>query len=159
MSNPVTTPSANLLVDVQDIKRSFRRTYVPDGPDPVIGKFSFILDITAPTEDIYIPVSIASGKKPTGFVYQIEGTVPGLISTTAISCEGDGIAQITLGTIVYAKIPKGLTSTFRIRVEMRGKVGKSYTVAIRQINYKRNPSDTRYQKSLQEIRAKMLKFA
>ena len=159
MSDSVTGNDGYLVVDVRDTKESFRRTRVPDGPDPIVGKFSFVIDIAAVAGDVYLPVSIASGKKPTGFVYQIEGTVRGFISTTDISCTGEGITQITLGTIVYCKIPKGMTATFRIRVEMKGQVGKSYRIVIRQIQYKRDPGDARYQRSPQDIRTKMLKFS
>lgn len=155
----MSTADAYLLIKVRDTEASFRRTRVPDGPDKVIGKFWFDIDVTATSRDIYIPTSIASGKKPTGFVYQIEGTVPGAIVTTDIECKGDGITQVLLGTIVYAKIPKGLTATFRIRIEMRGQVGKSYGTVLRQIHYKFDPGEARYLKLPQEIRSKMLKFS
>lgn len=159
MSVPIPVTDNPLLIKVRDTKASFRRTRVPDGPDPVTGKFWFVIDVTAASKDIYLPISIASGKKPTGFVYQIEGTVQGFISTTDISCKGEGVTQITLGTIFYCKIPKGATARFRIRVEMRGQVGKSYRVVIRQIHYKFDPSNARYQKALQDIHTKMLKFS
>src|SRR3954466_1362613 len=107
MKEPFPAPKDELRIRVQDTKESFKRTYVADGPDPVLGRFTFILDITALLGDLYIPLSVASGKKPTGFIYQIEGTVPGSLSTTDISAKGDGILQITLGTIVYCHIPAG----------------------------------------------------
>ncbi len=159
MDTALPTSDSNLIIDVRDTKESFRRTRVPDGPDPVLGKFSFVIDITAVLNDAYVPVSIASGKKPTGFVYQIEGTVPGAIATTHIECKGEGITQVTLGTIVYARIPRGMTATFRIRIEMRGQVGKSYRVVIRQMQYKRDPGDARYIKLAQHLRTKMVKFS
>lgn len=155
-----TLPSntADMIVKVREMKESSRRVDNPDGPDPVIGKFWFTLDITALVRDIYIPVSISSGKKPTGFSYQIEGTVPGTIKTMNISCKGEGITQVTHGTIVYCKIPAGLTATFEIRVEMRGALSKEYRIVIYQIQYKFSPTDTRYQKSSQDIRSKTEKF-
>ena len=159
MSKPAPDTAKDLVVDLKESKRNFRRIDRPEGPDQVLGSFSFIVDITAATGDVYIPLSIASGKKPTGFVYQIEGTAEGEIVTTDISCRGDGVTQITLGTLLYCKIPSGMTATFRIRIEIRGKVGKSYRVVIHQLHYKHDPSEARYQKSSQEISTKMLKFS
>lgn len=158
-SNPVKINTEPIIVDVLSTKKSFRRTHNPDGPDPVTGKFSFIIDIAADAKDIYLPISISSGKKPTGFVYQIEGTAQGFISTTDISCRGDKITQVTLGTIVYCKIPAGMTATFRIRIEMRGQIGKAYRSVIREIHYKFDPRDARYQESLQDLGTRMLKFS
>lgn len=159
MSNLRPATDSNLLIKVRDTKTSSRRTRVDDGPDPVTGKFWFEIDITAVTKDIYLPFSIASGKKPTGFVYQIEGTAEGSIVTTDISYKGDGVTQITMGTLVYCKIPVGMTAAFKIRVEVRGQLGKAYRVVIRQINYKFDPGDARYQKDAQDIHTKMEKFS
>ncbi|HEY0948029.1 MAG TPA: hypothetical protein VGE53_00855 [Candidatus Paceibacterota bacterium] len=150
--------SQDLAVKVTEIKESARRMPNPDGPDPVIGKFWFTLDVTALTRDLYVPVSISSGKKPTGFSYLIEGTVPGSIKTTDISCKGEGVTQITHGTIIYAKIPKGFRATFSIRIEMRGTLGKSYRTVLYQMQYKLSPTDTRYQKLPLDIKGKMEKF-
>lgn len=149
----------NIMVDVKDTEENFRRTRIPDGPDRVIGNFIFTIDINAPTKDLYIPLSVASGKKPAGFVYQIEGTAQSSILKTDISCRGENITQVTLGTIIYCKIPAGMTATFRIRIETRGQVGKLYKIAIRQIRYKFNPLDTRYQILLENLQTKMLKFS
>ncbi len=131
---------------------------VPEGRDIGAGEFFLLVDITAVSEAIYIPLSIASGKKPTGFVYQIEGTGEGIISTTTISVKGDGVTQVTLGTILYAKIPAGKTATFRILVEMRGQLGKAYSIVINRIQYKFDANEARYQKTPQEIKTKTLKF-
>lgn len=158
MSVPITATNNHLLIRVRDRKENVKRTKVDDGLDPVTGKFWFTIDITAALQDIYFPISMASGKKPTGFVYQIEGTAQSSISTTDISCRGEGVTQITLGTITYCKIPKGMTAEFRIRVEVRGQIGKLYRIVIYQINYKLNPSNARYQKSHQDIHTKMVKF-
>lgn len=158
MSSKAAVTDTHILITVRDTKESARRERDPDGPDPVTGKFWFDIDVTAARRDIYIPLSIASGKKPTGFVYQIEGTSEGSILTTDIACKGTDITQITLGTLRYCRIPAGMTGTFSIRIEVRGKLGKSYRVSIRQINYKLDPGDARYQKISQDIQAKMLKF-
>lgn len=159
MGKPIIPLEKDILVDVKDTEENFRRTRIPDGPDRVIGNFIFIIDITALGKDLYVPLSIASGKKPTGFVYQIEGTAQSSILKTDISCRGDNITQVTLGTIVYCKIPASMTATFRIRVETRGQVGKLYKIAIRQIRYKLNPLDIRYQILLENLQTKMLKFS
>ncbi len=122
------------------------------------GQFTLYLDAIALQETIYIPLSIASGKKPTGFVYQIEGTGQGLISTTDISCKGEGITQVTLGTLLYVKIPMGKTATFKIFVDMKGSANKTYKVILNRINYKLDPSDARYKKYDAQIATKPLTF-
>jgi hypothetical protein len=151
------TGDTSLVVRLEKKQERFKRIRLP-GPDQGVGEFFLLLTITALKEDVYIPLSIASGKKPTGFVYQIEGTGQGTISTTDISASGDGVTQITLGTLLYAKIPRGKTATFRILVEMKGIAGKSYAVVINQISYKHAPTDARYQKFLTDIRTDTLKF-
>lgn len=143
---------------MQKMRTDFVRIRNPEGPDIGRGKFFFYLNITALNETVYVPVSIASSKKPTGFVYLIEGTAKGTIYRTDISCRGEGVTQITLGTLLYAKIPKGKTASFRTLVEMRGKVGKEYKIVINRINYKLNPRDARYQRFNTTIRTKTLRF-
>ena len=123
-----------------------------------MGEFFQKLDISAVGGDVYIPVSIASGKKTTGFIYQIEGTAKGAISTTTIECDGEGITQITLGTIVYSKIPVGKTATFRILIVTKGQMKKEYRVVINQINYKLDPGDARYVKEQVQIGTKFVQF-
>lgn len=147
-----------MVLKVQKKQASFKRTRVKDGPDVVAGSFFLLIDVSATNETLFIPISIASGKKPTGFVYQIEGTGEATISTTDISCKGDKLSQVRLGTLVYAKIPVGTTGTFRIIIEMRGKVGKSYKIMIAKINYKHDPSDARYQVLQKDISTNYLKF-
>lgn len=150
-------PDTSIKVKVQKSQVRFRKLRDPKEKNLGIGEFFLLIDIAASAKDLYIPLSIASGKKPTGFVYQIEGTRPGAISTTTISCKGAGVTQVTLGTIVYSRIPAGKTATFRILVEIRGKVPEEYRVVINCINYKFAPSDARYQKYLKEISTKTLK--
>lgn len=147
-----------ITVRLNESKAHFQRVRNSDGPDIGIGDFFILLDITAVRETVYIPSSVASGKKPTGFVYQIEGTAEGTISTTKISCKGEGVTQIKLGTLLYSKVPKGVTATFRIEIEIRGRLGKEYKIIISRIHYKRDPSDARYQKYVPEIKSKVLKF-
>lgn len=155
----IATPGIEpLLINLKKYDENFSRVRVPNGTDVGIGRFTLNIDITAVKEDIYIPISIASGKKPTGFVYQIEGTNQGSIRTTDISCKGEGVTQITLGTIVYAKIPRGLRATFRIHIEIQGKLMESYRVVIHEVRYKYDTSDTRYKVSSAQINTDMIRF-
>lgn len=96
--------------------------------------------------------------KPTGFVYRIEGTAEGTIFKASVSCRGDGIEQITVGTIVFTKIPSGKTAEFHLLIDMKGSVPKIYKIVVHRINYKLNLSDTRYSAHLQEFRTKTVKF-
>lgn len=145
-------------VKVQKSQARFRRIKDSEGKDIGQGEFFLLLDITAPKETIYIPISVASGKKAVGFIYHIEGTAEGTIQTTDISCKGEGITKITLGTLLYAKIPALKTASFRVFIEMRGKTSKEYKVAINRINYKLDPSDARYQRLDLEIGTESVKF-
>jgi len=146
-------------VKVQKTQSRFKRVRNPKGADKVVGAYLLVLDITAKKEIVHIPISIASGKKATGFIYQIEGTAEGSISTANVTSKGDGVTQLTLGTILYAKIPMGKTATFRIQVEIRGKIGKMYTVVINRIHYKLNLRDVRYKQYLKEISSNTLRFS
>ncbi len=151
-------PIASIEIRVQKRQARFKRIRNPQGPDMGVGEFFLLVEITAVQVAVYIPLSVASGKKPAGFVYQIEGTGEGAIATTDISCKGDKITQLLLGTIRYAKIPPGETATFRLLVDIKGKIGKEYTIVINRIHYKHDPSDARYQKFLEEINTPTLKF-
>ena len=154
----ITANDQALSVSIEKTQKHFKRVRDPEGPDIGTGEFLFYVHVTAVAETVYIPISIASGKKPTGFVYQIEGTAKGAIATTDITCKGVGVTQITLGTIVYAKIPSGMTAIFRIHVAIRGQVGKEYHIAINRIHFKRDIQDVRYEKFLKEISTSSLKF-
>lgn len=122
------------------------------------GQFNLSLDISGLQDGVYIPLSLASGKKPTGFVYQIEGTAEGALATAKISCRGEGITQITLGTLRYAKIPAGKTAHFEMVFYIEGDYGKEYKVVINRINYKLEPSDARYKKIDAALETKTLEF-
>lgn len=126
--------------------------------DAELAEFFFLIDLTALVETIYVPLSVASSKKPTGFVYQIEGTAPGAIVAATVSCKGEGVTQITLGTILYAKISKGMTATFRILVHMRGREAKSYKIIINRINYKHDLNTLRYESLLTALTTEMLRI-
>ncbi len=125
-----------------------------DAADTLLGKFFIELDITAKEETVFIPISIASGKKTAGFMYHIEGTAEGRIATAEVRVRGTSVSQVTLGTLLYAKIPKGKTASFQIRAVIRGRFSKSYTIAITRLNYKLNLAEARYRQYLKEIRSK-----
>lgn len=154
------TPQSDgrLFYKVKESKAFLTKEPGQGGRTAYHGQFTLYLDIIALQETLYVPLSIASGKKPTGFVYQIEGTGQGLISTTDISCKGDGVTQVTLGTLVYVKIPQGKAATFRIYVDMKGSANKEYRVVIARINYKLDPSDARYKKFDADLATKTVKF-
>lgn len=150
---------SGISVRLEKTNGHFRKVHVRGGEDIGTGMFMLLLDITALNRDVFIPISIASGKKPTGFVYEIEGTKEGMISTTEIKCEGDDISQITLGTILYCKIPATKTGTFRIIVETQGKLGGEYKVVVNRIDYKYDPSDARYVKLDQDFPSESVRFS
>lgn len=126
-----------------------------DSDDLGLGKFLLLVDITPHKETLYIPVSIASGRKSAGFIYQVEGTAS---STATATISTKGAVTVTSGTISYCKILPGKTATFKIFTEVTGAEGKKYTVVISRINYKLNPNDLRYRRFLTEIHTKVLKL-
>lgn len=136
----------------------FKRIKKKDEPDIGHGTFLMHVDITALQQTLYVPISIASSSKPTGFIYNIEGTAIGDILKAGISCRGDSVTKVRLGTLLYAKIPKGKTATFRMLIEIKGGVGKTYNIVIHRINYRFDPRDSRYQRLDTEIRSKTLSF-
>lgn len=109
-----------------------------------LGEFFLSIEITATDTEVYIPLSIASGKKPAGFVYALEGTSRATLDTASVSVGGRGVTEVTLGTLLFARIQKGGTAVFRINIAMRGKSGASYKAIITRINYKYTPQDGRY---------------
>jgi hypothetical protein len=156
--NKVPDVDEHIQVKIQKTQAHFQRIKNPDGPDTGIGNFLLDIDITAKKEALYVPISVASGKKTTGFIYQIEGTGESSIVKAGISVKGQGTSQIKLGTISYCAIPAGKTATFRIQNEIKGQIGRSYKIVISQVSYKSKPSDARYQKLVKEISSKNLQF-
>lgn len=145
-------------VKVKKSQASFKRVKNPGQIDSGRGEFFLQLDITALQKTVFIPLSVASGKKPTGFIYQIEGTSEGEIETTNISCDGMGVTKVTLGTLLYAKISHGGMGSFKLVIDTKGRVSKEYRVVINRINYKLDPSDTRYKRLDVGLSTKLLKF-
>jgi hypothetical protein len=137
----------------------FERKKTKDEPDVGVGHYFMALDMTAKKQVVFVPLSIASGKKPAGFSYQIEGTGESAIARADVFVRGDEVTQVTIGTIVYAKIPVGSTATFRLQATMRGKIGKTYRLIIYRINYKLAVTDARYRQYQKEIHSDSLKFS
>lgn len=148
-----------ISVKVRKNQAHYERKRDPLKTDIGIGTYQLTLDITAKTENVFIPISIASGKKVTGFIYQIEGTAEGSIGGTDITCSGEGVTQITLGTLRYAKIPPATTATFKIIFTIKGKLNKKYSATIHRINYKLSATDPRYKQYVKEIKTDTLKFS
>ena len=147
-----------IRIKVAKSQARFTRVKNPKGADTGIGEYFLIVEVTPHTDTVYVPLSIASGKKVTGFVYQIEGTAAGLISKASVTARGEGVTQVTLGTILYCKIPPSKKAEFRIQIEIKGKIGKTYKVVINQINYKLNTSDARYKRYTQGVSTRPLEF-
>ncbi len=147
---------AYIEVKVKKNQARAERVKLEDEKDKVLGKFYIEIDITAKEQEIFIPVSIASGKKTAGFMYQIEGTAPGTIATASIKVRGEEVTQVTVGTLLYAKIPAGKTASFEIRATTRGVYGKTYKIVFTRLNYKLQLTDARYQQYLKEIHSKSI---
>ena len=149
---------AYIEVKVVDKRASAARIKVEDGPDKGFGQFRLELLITAKTEDVYIPLSIASGAKTAGFMYMIEGTAPGSIKTAEVKCKGEGVTQVAVGTLLFAKIPATHSATLVIAIEIRGKIAETYGVIISRINYKTSLTNARYQQYLKPLLSKTVEL-
>ncbi len=147
---------AYIDVRVKKNQAHFEKIKQKDAKDIVLGKYYMEVHIVAKQETVFVPLSIASGKKVAGFMYQIEGTAPGSIATAEITVRGEGVTQVTLGTLLFAKIPAGTTATFIIRATIRGVSGKGYKIVFTRLNYKLRLSDARYQQYLKEIHSEKI---
>lgn len=148
----------HLYVEVTESRGYYQETHDSEGRSIGHGQFNLSLSAIALQGAVYIPLSLASGKKPTGFVYEIEGTGEGNISTATLSCSGEDVTQVTLGTLRYAKIPQGKTAVFEMVVHIEGSWGNSYRILINRIHYKLSPSDARYKKLNTSISTNELMF-
>jgi hypothetical protein len=146
-------------VRVKKNQARFLRIKKKGTEDKAVGKFYMEVDITAQQQEILVPVSIASGKKTAGFMYQIEGTAEGNIDTANVRVRGAGVSQVTVGTLLYAKIPAGKTASFEIRADVRGAFAKKYKIVFTRLNYKLQLSDVRYQQYLKEIHSDAVTFS
>jgi len=149
----------NVTVKLKKSNARFVRTKIEAGPDKAVGTFVLDIAITAKTETVFVPLSIASGKKPTGFVYQIEGTAESALGSASVATTVDGLTRITAGTIEYLALKKGETAILRLTVVTKGKVGQEYSVVVTRINYKLSQGDARYQQYMKPIASQTLRFA
>ncbi len=154
----IVSTDENLAIAIAKSQARFERIKNPKGADAGVGHFLLILEVTAKERLAFLPLSISSGKKTTGFIYQIEGTGAGALSTASVEVRGTGVTQVTLGTLEYAKIEVGKTATFRLQIEMKGKIGKEYSVLVHQINYKLAATDARYKKYQGSVASKKISF-
>lgn len=148
-----------LEVKVRKNQARFQRIRQKNKEERLVGNFFMAIDITAEQADVFIPLSIASGKKVAGFMYQIEGTAEGAVETAEVRVQGKGVTQVTVGTLLFAKIPAGLTATFEVLATVRGKAGKVYKIVITRLNYKLAVADARYQQYLKEIPSDSVKLS
>jgi hypothetical protein len=137
----------------------FVRIKRKEADDRAIGKFYVEVAITAEQAPIFVPLSLASGKKTAGFMYHIEGGSAASILKTDIQVRGDGVSQITVGTLLFAKLPTGSTATFRIQVEIEGGFGKTYALTFTRVHYKLALADVRYQQYLKEFHSGSVVFS
>lgn len=146
-------------VKVKKNQSRFKRIKTKGQPDKGVGNFYIQLDVTTKDNDILIPLSIASGKRVTGFMYMIEGTDESDIATAEVDVSGSKVTQITVGTLLIAKIPAKSVASFKLKIEIKGKIAKKYNIIINRINYKLDLSDVRYQQYLKPIIGKTVKFS
>ena len=157
-ANKVEGKDPYIDVKVKKNQARFQRVKQKGVEDKAFGKFYIEIDIAAKQTEIFVPMSVASGKKTAGFMYQIEGTAEGSIVTTEIKVRGDGLSQVTVGTLLYAKIPAGKTASFQIQATIRGSFGKTYKIVFTRLNYKLQLADARYQQYLKAISSNSVKF-
>lgn len=148
----------HIEIKVEKTQAHFKRIFSPGERDTGEGHFFLQLKITSLKQDVYVPMSIASGKKTVGFIYHIEGTGQGEIQTTDIIARGDDVTKITLGTLLFVRIPAGKTAEFRLNIVIGGATSKEFKVGINQVSYKLDPSDSRYIKLETDISTKIVKF-
>lgn len=148
-----------ITVKTKKNQARFERVKVEGEKDKAFGNFFMEVDITTKAETAFIPLSIASSKKPTGFMYLIEGTGEGSVTSAEVSVRGERITQVTIGTLLYGKIPPATTARFRIKATIRGKLGKTYKITINRINYKLTLTDARYQQYLKPLSSDDIKLS
>ena len=159
MANKVEGKDSYINVKVKKNQARFQRVKQKGVEDKALGKFYIEIDITAKSVDVYVPLSIASGKKTAGFMYQIEGGAAGSIVTADVTVRGDGVSQVALGTLLYAKIPAGKSASFQIQATIRGAFGKTYKIVFTRLNYKQHLTEVRYQQYIKEISSDSVTFS
>ena len=147
-----------ITVKVKKNQGRFKRIKQKGVADKAEGNFYIEISITAKQQDIYVPLSMASGKKVAGFMYQIEGTAAGTIVSAAVDVSGAKVSQVSVGTLRYAKVPAGTTAVFEIRSVIKGGFGKTYKLVFTRLNYRLTLTDARYQQYLKEIHSENVSF-
>jgi hypothetical protein len=137
----------------------FKRTKDAAGENIAEGHFYIEILITALLDPIFVPLSVATGKKVAGFMYHIEGTGEAAIRTTTIAVKGADISHVMIGTIRYAKIPPAKSALFQVQVQIRGSFGKTYHIVFSRINYKRSVHDQRYRQYTQQLESRRVTFS
>ncbi len=158
-ANKLEGKDSYINVKIHKNQARFKRVTKKDTKDKAVGNFYMEISITSKQEPVFIPLSIASGKKTAGFMYQIEGTGEGSIATANVEVHGEGVSQVAVVTLLYAKIPTGVTASFEVRATIRGSFGKTYKIVFTRINYKLQVSEVRYLQYLKELHSKNIQFA
>ncbi|MCA9357382.1 hypothetical protein H6784_01715 [Candidatus Nomurabacteria bacterium] len=146
-------------VKVKKNQGRFQKIKKKGEEDKALGKFFLEINVTAKQEVVFVPMSVASGKKTAGFMYQIEGSASGSIATAEVKVRGDGVTQVTLGTLLFAKIPINKIASFQIQTTIRGKFKKRYKIVFTRLNYKLHLTDVRYKQYLKEIHSDSVLFS
>jgi len=123
-----------------------------------LGTYFLLFEITAGPDALFIPISIATGRKSAGFLYVVEGTGIGEPTVAIMGKGGKEVTTVSSGSIVYTKIPEGKTATFVVQAEIIGQIERSYRVLVSTISYKTNPNDFRYKKFQADVSTDMLLF-
>jgi hypothetical protein len=150
---------AYIDVKIKKNQARYQKSLNKDEKAAPLGTFYIEIAMTAKQAVVYVPLSVASGKKVAGFMYQIEGTAEGAIDSTEIRVRGEGVSQVTLGTLLFAKIPAGTTALFEIQATIRGKAGKLYSLVFTRLNYKLALTDARYEQYLKELRSSSVRLS
>ncbi len=123
-----------------------------------LGTYFLLFEITAGPDALFIPISIATGRKSAGFLYVVEGGGVGIPTALIQDKGGKEISIVTSGSIVYTKIPPGKTASFVLNAEIVGELERSYKLMVNTISYKTNPNDYRYKKFQSDLGTETLTF-
>ncbi len=123
-----------------------------------LGTYFLLFEITAGPDALYIPISIATGRKSAGFLYVVEGDGTGTPTALIQGKGGKEVSTVTSGSIVYTKIPGGKTAAFIVNAEIVGTTEHSYRIVVNTISYKTNPNEYRYKKFHTELGTDSLVF-
>lgn len=142
-------------IDVKLGKKQVRADAVrkKDQEDKLYARFYFEIDITAKVSDVLIPLSVATGKRTAGFMYYTEGTTTLPAAETELKVRGEGVTQLKVGTLLFAKVPTGKTAKFVIQANIQGKQKEQYQFIISRISYKLSLDEVRYLQYMKEIKS------